>query len=508
MKQATAMLMFAAMGCGLSIVRAADLKQPAVAPLAPVSPAAASTAPAAPTAATNDVPKAATSAAPAAKSLPNPTVNASVVDWAIFVADASKPEFNARELFRDPLPPLIEDLRTARPVDKAKPGEPGPIGVIRVAADGPLDAESNVDIQLSYKNGRALGHWPKAKVRSSGLLWQDLHLAPKKGEPRSLPEGSWLAGLRSSGLPLLVGSVREPFLLYDIELNYPQTIQVTGKEGKYSVASGMDAPLRDFTLYKRTADGHWQTATLETLKKAAGLPAAAPAAKPDDKPKPTESATVGAATAIVRQVVAGGRIVTTSTAAGATTPTTAAAATTPALPAGTKGTDISLGPSGESDATVLATWRAKLSAAGLSSSDQDLALKILGQQVLDSKRLTAVYRIDSAELDRLLPLEVVPQPKKVSRIALVVVTGIDPAIGDELDDWIKKLGDPSWKTREAATTEIKKLGSRAKAKLEAAAKNSDTEIAYRAEQLLATLGTDGEQPNANANGAVQVGGFF
>ena len=78
-------------------------------------------------------------------------------------------------------------------------------------------------------------------------------------------------------------------------------------------------------------------------------------------------------------------------------------------------------------------------------------LKILAKQALDEKRLTAIYRMDPAELDRILPLEVVPQPKKVSRIALVVVTGIDPAIGDELDQLIKKLGDPAWKNRAGYT---------------------------------------------------------
>ena len=87
--------------------------------------------------------------------------------------------------------------------------------------------------------------------------------------------------------------------------------------------------------------------------------------------------------------------------------------------------------------------------------------------------------MDPAELDRILPLEVVPQPKKVSRIALVIVKGIDPAIDEELDQLIKKLGDPSWKIREAATAEIRKLGVAHKPRLEEAAKNNDTEVAFR-----------------------------
>ena len=148
------------------------------------------------------------------------------------------------------------------------------------------------------------------------------------------------------------------------------------------------------------------------------------------------------------------------------------------------GTEMTLGSASADNETLLASWRKKLADAGVSSGDQQIVLKILGRYALDPKRLTAVYRIDPAEFDRLLPLEIVPQPRKVSRIALVVVTGIDPSLGDELKEWIKQLGDPSWEKREAAMEEIKKMGAKAKSQLEAAAKDKDMEVVYRVEQLL------------------------
>ncbi len=450
----------------------------------------------------------AASAKPApAKSLPNPTINANVTEWVVFVADVSNPEFNARNLFHDTLPQFVEDLRTSAASEKAASerkaaSQPGPIGLVRFASDGALEKDVSVDVQISYKNGRALGHWPRAKVRSSGLLWQDLKL-DAAGEPHNLPEGSWLAGLRSGGVSIQSGSTREPFLLYDVELAYPVAMQVTaGKEGVYSVAHGMDAPLRDVTFYQRESENHWRTATLESLKKAAGYTSPAPAAAS------TPAATTGAATGVT---VAGGGVVIAApmvaravkaiakpAADSAKTP-----AVTPAPGAKVKGTDVTLGTATETDATVLAPWRAKLAASGVSAADQEIVLKILARQALDEKRLTAIYRMDPAELDRILPLEVVPQPKKISRIALVVVTGIDPAIGNELDQLIKKLGDPAWKNRDAATKEIKKLGVRAKPRLEEAAKDKDTEIAYRAEQLLAALSRDPNQPNEEVTDALK-----
>jgi len=460
-----------------------------------------------------------TGATPTTKKLPNPTINVDVTEWVVFVADVANPELNARNLFHDSLPQFAEDLRTAAPAEDARASGPGPIGLIRVAADGPIDKDAALDVQLGFKDARALGHWPRAKVRSAGLLWQDLSLAPEPGEPHKLPEGSWLEQLRGGGLSLLAGPTRESFLLYDIELPYPVAIQVKSSEaGKYSVAHGMDAPLRDLTFYKRDADNHWRTATVANLSKAAGFPKpTAPAAAVTN----ADAANHGVPIRVQRTVVNGtvvtrtwyqnGTMVTTTANQPAANAESTPAASVAKPNAAIKGTEIALGPATETNDTVLAPWRAKLAEAGVSAADQEVVVKILARHALEPKRLTAVYRMDPAELDRILPLEVVPQPKKVSRIALVIVKGIDPAIGDELDQLIKKLGDPSWKIREAATTEIKKLGVRAKSPLEEAAKSKDTEIAFRAEQLLIGISNDPDHATDNGmNGAAQfqAGGFF
>lgn len=533
--------------CAVTI-RAADLSAPA--PTAKTVDASGVANPAAYAPSTGSPEKSSSAASPAAapaKSIPSPTINAAVTEWVVFVADVSNPELNARNLFPDSLPPLVDDLRASRPVapvqaysspygvpvaasaeadsaaaepaERPKPGDPMPVGLIRFAAAGPLEKDAVVDVQISYKNGRSLGHWPRAKVRSSGLLWQDLHLGESKSDLRKLPEGSWLESLRSGGLPLASGSTRESFLLYDVELNYPLAMRLTGgKDGKYSVAQGTDGPLRDFTLYKRAADGRWQTASIASLAKSAGVATTAAGANAGASPADA----LGNAITSIAGALGGVKVARAAVAPAAASPAakggstakpSTAKADSPkpaAVPATAKPTDVTLSAPSESDATVLDSWRAKLIEAGVASGDQEIVLKILARQALDPKRLTAVYRMDPAELDRILPLEVVPQPKKVSRIALVVVKGIDPQIGDELDGWVKKLGDPKWKTREAAMAAIKRAGMQAKSRLLAAAKSSDTEVAYRAEQLLGALGVEPDKNPAAAapNGVLQVGGFF
>jgi hypothetical protein len=87
-------------------------------------------------------------------------------------------------------------------------------------------------------------------------------------------------------------------------------------------------------------------------------------------------------------------------------------------------------------------------------------------------------------MDRILPLEIVPQPRKVTRVGLVIIRNIDPAIMQEIDQLITQLGDDDWNKREAAEKRLRELGLAAKPKLEQAVKNKDLEIVYRAERLM------------------------
>ncbi len=299
--------------------------------------------------------------APAPKSLPGPTINVDVTQWIVFVADVVNPELNSRSLFHDNLPPFAEDLRIAEPADKAKPSEPTPIGVIRISPDGPIDKEGTIDVQLGFKDTRVLGHWPRGQVRTGGLLWQDLRIAPDSGEPRRLPAGSWLAQLRGSGTPLMSATTREPFLLSDLEMAYPTAMQVkTVEGGKYSVAHGMDVPLLDLTFYKPEADHLWRSARIASLSKAAGFP----------KPK------------VALPAAGSGPTAPNPFGQPAYVPSGFSGAAQPAAPeppsivaelppdAKIKGTEFAFGQSTESADAVLAPWRAKLAEAGVSVADQ------------------------------------------------------------------------------------------------------------------------------------------
>lgn len=398
-----------------------------------------------------------------------PTINVEVTEWAVFVTDEAEGLLNRREAFNDSLPSFVNNLRKPPAVEEAKQirETPAPVGVLRLMKTGPVATDATIDVQLTYRNGRALGEWPRAKGRNKGVLWQDIQLSDEKTGVRTLEEGHWMERLRQEGPWLKYQNVSEPFLLYDMELAYPVKLEARADAaagpGNYRVWHRMDAPMRDLTLYQPQGEGKWRTATIqelagdkETDAKAASTQAASqPTSQPTSRPTTQEGA-----------------------------PPTARAVAFQSPPTGA--------------AEALAPWRARLSAAGVRPGDQEVILQILTQQALDKKRLTAIYRMDPAEFDKTLALEVVPQPRKISRMALVIVKGFDPAIHEELEALISQLGDPSWEKREAATQEIKQLGSMAKPKLEQAVKQQkDLEIVFRVEQLLQLLNKPQTEGQAN-----------
>ena len=136
---------------------------------------------------------------------------------------------------------------------------------------------------------------------------------------------------------------------------------------------------------------------------------------------------------------------------------------------------------------IVTNWKARLSESGLSPVDHELICAILARHGLDANHLTAIYRLDPAELDGLLPLEVVPAPRKTVRVGIVIAKDIDPAIAQEIAALVKKLGDDDWTARESASKQLAQLGSAAKPQLETAVKSPDPEIATRAERLLAQM---------------------
>jgi hypothetical protein len=408
-----------------------------------------------------------------------------VQEWVIFLCDPNQPQANASSLFLSTLPDFAGSRRNPAPVEKEN--DPCPVGVIRFI--GSASPGEKLDVLLQNKGGRFLATWPKANTRSTGVLWQNLVLTDKAPTSQEqLGAASWVNRLRSATAPFLTKDGRaEKFLLYDAEPKYllPLKVFAGDADRQYIVANNeKTAALRDLTFYKQESDG-WYMTTLAEL---------APT-------KPVTPATTKSAAVTTTQTAA--TQPTTKTAA------TLAAATTHPATQQTAASQPTTKPIGQSitlasaDAkdplNVLAPWKDRLTSAGLAATDQDLILAILAKHALDPHRLTAVYRLDADQLDQMLPLEVTPQPRRTTRVGLVIVKNVDPAIITEVETLVQQLGDPKWDTREAAHKRLTELGVAARPKLEALLKTAkDPEIVYRIERLIATLTREpvpGQGPN-------------
>jgi hypothetical protein len=377
-----------------------------------------------------------------------------------------------------------------------KENEPSPVGVIRFigsTADG-----EKLDVLLQNKGGRFLATWPKANTRSTGVLWQNLVLTDRPPTSQEqLGAASWVNRLRSAAAPFLTKEGRaEKFLLYDAEPKYLLPLKVFAGEAdrQYIIANNeKTAALHDLTFYKPEPDG-WYTTTL------AELPPAKPASPATTKAAATQAATTRPATntATTVAVTAVTTTATATTSAVSTRPSTQQASSQPTTRP--IGQTISLAAAGTKDPLeVLSPWKDRLTSAGLAATDQDLILAILRKHALDAHRLTAVYRLDADQLEQMLPLEVTPQPRRTTRVGLVIVKNVDPAIITEVETLVQQLGDPKWDTREAAHKRLAELGVAARPKLEALLKTAkDPEIVYRIERLIATLTHEpvpGQGPN-------------
>jgi hypothetical protein len=393
---------------------------------------------------------------------PTDTPASEVQEWLILVSDPNSPQASSANMYGSSLPEFANPRRPSASGEMLL--DPCPAGVIRLFADK-ADSNDKFDVLLTIKGGRFMGNWPKATNRTTGLLWQDWQLRPSPGPLETLNPKHWFNLLRQGkSAYLLKNNLSERFIAYDLEIEYANPVQVRAKgTNVYLAWNTGSVPLHDVSIYKARDDG-WHATSLTKLDPSTPVPTTtAPTTRPSTAPVATRPASRPTTQAVAK--------------AGPTTRNVA---------------EPALGAAGIKDAAqLLAPWKAKLSAAGLSSTDFDVILSILAKHGLDPKRMTIIYRLDASEMERLLPLEVVPQPRKVTRVGLVIVRNIDPAIGQEIEQLIAQLGDTDWSKREAAHKQLSELGLPAKVKLEEASKNNkDLEVVWRSERLLTKINKD------------------
>jgi hypothetical protein len=398
--------------------------------------------------------------------------NLEVHEWAVFIVDGSTGQLNPDGVVTATLPAFVTDHRygsasappAVTPVNNRRmffvngmmvngnqaaahaavqePVDmdlPSPVGVIRLVGS----ADTKVDVTINTKAGNFIGSWPKAEERTNQLLWRDLTVSDQPATPLLVTgPNNWFTALRDIKSAYVsmehVGCDR--FLTYDVQSPYPSPLKIkAGKESRELSNTG-NTPLHDLMLYQGDKEG-WRMLEVGDL---------APTSAASPKHASTQAATQ--------------------------------ATTTPVNPQLKLSRTASTQPS-----DLAAAWKPRIQKAGVDAGDAAVIQHLIEQYAFDGHRLTAVYRMDDAEFDRLLPIEVVPQPAKITRFGLVIVINADPSEGTIIDDLVTALGDNEWSKRDAAYHALAAMGPAAAEKLKTASKSSDLEVAWRAERLLAMM---------------------
>ena len=392
-----------------------------------------------------------------------------VQEWVILLVDANQTSANAPGTFRSTLPDFVSSRRDSALPDNRR--DFMPMGLIRVLGGAP---ETKFDVLLEIKGGAFDAHWPKAETKSNRLLWRNVTPSPAPVNTYNIDEKHWFAQLRAgeSSYVMTTGP-GDRFLLYDAEIPYRLPLKVEGGDkGKYKISNAGDLPLHDLEFYKPGEGGAWQSAYVGDLAAGPGRAATRPTTGAAAASRPT--------TQEVFASTQRDKPATKPVAHATTKPSTAPA-----------GKDLVLAET-QSKEIPVADWKQRLTAVGLAATDLDTITKILAKVAPDKKRLTAIYRLDPADLDKLIPEEIVPMPRKTTRVGLIIARNIDPGIVKEVEDLIAQLGDPDWNKREAAQKQLAELGRAAEPQLKSAAgKTKDIEIVFRTEKLLRSLNNPG-----------------
>jgi hypothetical protein len=458
-----------------------------------------------------------------------------VHDLSLWLIDAAGKTANAKAAFASALPASVNTLRTGSP--SAADRRQAPICLITFHGQ----PASDLDVDLRTRSGSFLAHWPPGEGLPNRVRWAGtppFDLVKQPDDPAELAfvdADHWIGQARQAdGLYVKRGARTERFLAYDLELNLTSPVRLEGGPDKYRVINTTDRPVYDVLVSRDTPEGRrvaWidklpPTAAPATVAPAPAVPPveapqpaqpgdvddlftpaaeADPFAEPPAGEKPAEPAAPPAeAPASPAEAPADedpfgdGPSAPAEAAPAEAAPPAEAPTTAPVKPMEVKlfgglprakplgGIEVALSPPvpADSPAEMTAALSERLTRAGLSADEVKLFVDRYAALFFSGKSLVVACRLDPAAIDERVPLSIFPVPKKTVRVAMVVAESVDPALGDEVERLIERLGDPKWPAREAAQQRLLEMGPAAFPGLKKATAHDDPEIAIRAERIL------------------------
>jgi len=341
-----------------------------------------------------------------------------------FSESANDPEIVGSTLFA-PIP--HSDRRVYSPNDNLMGNRPMPLGFITF--QGEFAQPTRVRLDLRYEGAAFHAHWPiYAQKGPYSVDWFDVHRADADQRTDGDDSGThWLSPLRRAAdrqwLAVSTGPAAERYLLYDASLPFQPRMSLAYENERFQIIDNQagEAPTPPLTMLIQRNEATWSN---------------------DTQTAPWPEATVQIAHA----------------------PDQATYYSSPR--------------------EVLAPLVQLLTDRGYNEQEIEVALGMVEMTAMQRSTVSLVYVMPDEQINNYISLRFSPQPTRVVRTAIVVVTNIDPNLGDQLDLLIAQLGADEWVVRDRAQWELINMGQAPIEKLQEMTESPDPEIAFRARQIL------------------------
>lgn len=308
---------------------------------------------------------------------------------------------------------------------------PMPLGLI--SFEGRIDKPLRVRVEMPDPNALLHAHWPLDAITSVRHVdWPEVDEAGDKQRAVQIGDGGhWLDPLRKSkdrlwlrGRDSLQGQeafTKERFLLYDASMPFQPKLGLQQSETGYTLNTRAPDSTPPITLLLHRLDKGWST-----------------------------------------QEIAG--------------PWPKKVTQLPGKPdANTPGQDID---------TALKPIAQLLADRGYSTAETELALGMISAADAERSTMSLVYVLPDGEIDTHIKLRITPEPARVIRTAIVVLTNVDPDLASQVERLIAQLKSDEWQTRDKAQRELVDMGKAAVKQVQALRNSPDPEVAFRAELIL------------------------
>ncbi|MFN3167722.1 MAG: hypothetical protein ACE37H_11735 [Phycisphaeraceae bacterium] len=377
--------------------------------------------------------------------IPRPEPGPTLVVRDLFVIQADKygeranDPVQVRSTLTTPIPDNPKWSRRRLVLDDGKgyANQPMPLGLI--SFQGEIKSPMTVTIELLGEQAQVHAHYPKdAQTKEQFIRW----LSVKEATPNQRAQpigggGHWLEALRGSDDRLWIASRdplrKERFMLYDASFAFKPALELALNQGAYTAKSARaqsQAPPLTMLVHHRPDVG-WSANSV---------------AGPWD------------------------------------------------------GQQAELGTKPENDDAyapnpmpVLKPLADLLAERGYTAVEIETALAMVASAGLENSSMSLVYVMPAGALDAHVRLTLKPEPDRVVRTAIVVLTNADPDLGSRIDQLIAQLGSDRWLERARAHEALEAMGQAAIKQLQAHREDDDPEIAFRAQQLLETYDLKTEQ---------------